>query len=114
MMCVTGGLIIVDTDILIHDLVLLNYNSNLLTIMELNFSRGGCEKHHNITAHGAGLNCSPLKHDHTEVHLTDTRGTGEAAAWPAPWRARSITFCLVWEQQGMFLQYGAWQTDISY
>lgn len=43
-MCIAGGLIIVDTDILIYDSVLLNYNSNLLTIMELNFSRGGVWK----------------------------------------------------------------------
>lgn len=63
--------------------------------------------HHNTIARSVSLHCSSLKHDQTELHLTDTRGTGEAAAWLALWRAQSITFCYVWEQQGiLWLQYG--------
>lgn len=58
--------------------------------------------HHNSIARSVSLHCLSLKHDQRELHLTDTRGTGEAAAWLALWRAQSITLCYVWEQQGLY------------
>lgn len=61
----------------------------------------------NPIPHSVSLHCSALQQNW--FWLTHAAQGGQrhvAGAWPALWRSKSITFCYVWEQQGvLWLQY---------